>query len=188
MRIGVDIDGVISDSYPLWLDELNRHYGKNIPCVNDYNMHLAFEVSPEDMNEFFETNIERLLTMPEAIPGAKEGIEILRQEGHEIIYVTARTLDQKDFTERWFKQKGIHREQVIYTGFCSKLDAVKQWGIEVFIEDYQKNAKLIAEYGVPVFLLDASYNQEELPPGITRCHSWEDIIAGIRKINPKQSA
>lgn len=187
MRIGVDIDGVISDSYPLWLAELNQHYGKNIPCVDDYNMHLSFDVSPEDMNDFFETNVERLLIMPEAISGAKEGIESLHQEGHEIIYVTARTIDQEELTARWFKERGIYYNQGLYTGFGSKLEAVKEWGIEVFIEDYQENAKLIAEYGVPVFLLDATYNQEKLPQGITRCHSWEDIIAGIRKISLKNS-
>lgn len=185
MRIGVDIDGVISDSYPLWLKELNQHYGRNIPFVDDYNMHLSFNVAPEEMNEFFEANVERLLMMPEAICGAKEGIETLLKDGHEIIYVTARTLDQEDFTAQWFKLKGIYHNQVVFTGFDSKLDAVKQWGIEVFIEDYQENAKVIAEYGVPVFLLDATYNQEELSPGITRCHSWDDIVAGIRKISTK---
>lgn len=119
MRIGVDIDGVISDSYPLWLDELNRHYGKNIPFVDDYNMHLSFDVSPEDMNEFFETNVERLLMRPEAISGAREGIESLRQEGHEIIYVTARTLDQEELTAHWFELKGIYYNQVLFTGLAA---------------------------------------------------------------------
>ncbi|EHQ87519.1 5' nucleotidase, NT5C type [Desulfosporosinus youngiae] len=182
MRIGVDIDGVISDSYPLWLQELNRHYGKNIPDIVDYNMHVAFGVTSDDMNEFFETNVERLLMMPEPIPGAKEGIETLLQDGHEIIYVTARTPEQKDLTVRWFSLREIHHEHVLCTGFGSKADVVKEWGIEAFIEDYQVNAKLIAECGVPVFLLNASYNQEELPPGIIRCHSWDEIITGIQAI------
>ncbi|SHI60277.1 5' nucleotidase, NT5C type [Desulfosporosinus lacus] len=185
MRIGVDIDGVISDSYPIWLQELNRHYGKNIPFIDDYNMHVAFDVTTEDMNDFFETNIERLLMMPEPVPGAKEGIETLLQEGHEIIYITARTPEQKDLTVRWFALREIHHKHVLFTGFGSKVDFVKEWGIEAFIEDYQVNAKLIAECGVPVFLLNASYNQEELPPGITRCHSWEEIITGIQELCPK---
>lgn len=185
MRIGVDIDGVVSDSYPVWLQELNRHYGKNIPHVEDYDMHLAFDVTMEDMNDFFETNVERLLMMPEPIAGAKEGIETLLQEGHEVIYITARTLEQKDLTVRWFALREIHHEHVLFTGFGSKVDFVKQWEIEAFIEDYQVNAKLISECGVPVFLLDASYNQEELPPGITRCHSWDEIITGIQEISLK---
>lgn len=186
MRIGVDIDGVISDSYPLWLQELNRHYGKDIPFIDDYDMHVAFDVTSEDMNNFFETNIERLLMMPEPIPGAKEGIETLLREGHEVIYITARTPEQKDLTVRWFALREIHHEHVLFTGFGSKVDFVKEWGIEAFIEDYHVNAKSIAECGVPVFLLNASYNQEELPSGITRCHSWNEIITGIQDICPKK--
>ena len=184
MRIGVDIDGVVSDSYPVWLQELNRHYGKNIAVIDDYDMHLTFDVPPEDMNDFFVGNVERLLMMPEPIPGAKEGIETLLQEGHEVIYITARTPDQKDLTIQWFKMREIHHEHVLFTGFDSKVDFVKQWGIEAFIEDYQVNAKLISECGIPVFLLDTTYNQEELPTGITRCHNWDEILQGIQGLNP----
>ncbi|KGK90964.1 hypothetical protein DP73_05805 [Desulfosporosinus sp. HMP52] len=182
MRIGIDIDGVVSDSYPFWLQELNCHYGKNIPCLDDYNMHISFEVTTEDMNNFFETNIERLLMMPKPIPGAKLGIETLLQEGHEIIYVTARTQEQKGLTERWFANNKIYYKNILFSGFGSKVGFVKEWGIEAFIEDYHVNAKLIAECGVPVFLLDASYNQEDTPGGIIRCHSWEEIVKGIHNL------
>lgn len=189
MRIGVDIDGVVSDSYPLWLEELNRHYGKSITIIDNYDMHLVFNVSSEDMNNFFVDNIERLLMMPQPVPGAKEGIETFLREGHEVIYVTARTPDQKEITVRWFMKHDIphQHEHVLFSGFKSKVDLVKQWGIEVFIEDYQVNAKAIAESGVPVLLLDTTYNQEkQLPRGITRCHSWKEIIEGMQQFQPKE--
>jgi len=184
VRIGVDIDGVVSDSYPFWLEELNQHYGKNIAVIDDYEMHLVFDVPREDMNNFFVSNVERLLMMPHPIPGAKQGIETLLQDGHEVIYITARALEERDLTVQWFKMQEIHHEHVLFTGFDSKVNFVKQWGIEAFIEDYQVNAKLIAECGVPVFLLNASYNQEELSTGITRCHNWGEILDGIRRLNP----
>lgn len=187
MRIGVDIDGVIADSYPFWLTELNLHFGKNITVIDDYQMHLVFDVSSEAMNDYFVCNAERLLMSPEPIPGAKGGIEALLREGHEVIYITARTLEERDVTVRWFTMCDIpHKhEHILFAGFSSKLELVKLWDIEVFIEDYQVNAKLIAESGVPVFLLNASYNQEELPEGITRCHSWDEIIEGIQAIDCK---
>jgi len=188
VRIGVDIDGVVSDSYPFWLDELNRHFGKNITVIDDYDMHLVFNVPREDMNNFFVGNVERLMTMPKPVPGAKEGIEALLQEGHEVIYVTARTVEEKDVTVRWLTMSEIPHEHVLFTGFKSKVDVVKEWGIEVFIEDYHVNAKLIAESGVPVLLLDTSYNQKELTTGITRCHSWDEILAGIRGIQSHGNA
>lgn len=189
MRIGVDIDGVISDSYPYWLQELNLHYGKNITVITDYDMHLVFDVPSDDMNNFFVGNVERLLMMPKPVSGAKEGIETLLREGHEVIYVTARTPEQKDITVRWLTMNGIphEHERVLFSGFKSKVDLIKQWGIEVFIEDYQVNARAIAESGVPVLLLNASYNiEKQLSMGITRCQSWNEIIEGMRQFKPKE--
>lgn len=189
MRIGVDIDGVVSDSYPVWLQELNLHYGKNITVVTDYDMHLVFDVPSDDMNNFFVGNVERLLMMPKPVSGAKEGIETLLREGHEVIYVTARTLEQKDITVRWLIMNEIphEHERVLFSGFKSKVDLVKQWGIEVFIEDYQVNAKAIAESGIPVLLLNATYNQDKpLQTGIIRCQSWKQILEGMRQLNLKE--
>lgn len=187
MRIGVDIDGVISDSYPVWLQELNLHYGKNITVVTDYEMHLVFDVPSDDMNDFFVGNVERLLMMPKPVSGAKEGIETLLREGHEVIYVTARTPEQKDITMRWLTMNEIPHEHVLFSGFKSKVDLIKKWEIEVFIEDYQVNAKAIAESGVPVLLLSASYNiEKQLSMGITRCQSWNEIIEGMRQFKPKE--
>ena len=182
MRIGVDIDGVVSDSYPAWLEELNRHFGKNITVLDNYEMHLVFDVPREDMNEFFVGNVERLFLMANPVSGALEGIQTLLREGHEVIYVTARTPEEKDVTVRWLTMHGIPHEHVLFTGFKSKVDFVKQWGIEAFIEDYQENAKVIAESGVPVFLLNASYNQVCHSKGITRCHSWNEILEGIQRL------
>ena len=188
MRIGIDIDGVVSDSYPFWLQELNHHFGKNVSVLTDYQMHLDFDIPKEEINDYFVGNAERLLSMPEAVSGAKEGIETLLREGHEVIYVTARTPAEEDVTVRWFTLKGIPHEHVLFAGFSSKLELVKQWGIEVFLEDYQVNAKLIAGGGVPVLLLDASYNQEELPTGIIRCKNWNEILKEIQAIQSKISS
>jgi hypothetical protein len=188
VRVGVDIDGVVADSYPYWLTELNLHFGKNISVINDYKMESVYNVSREAINDFFVSNAERLLMAPKPMSGAKEGLETLLREGHEVIYVTARTPEESEVTLRWLTMCGIpHKhEQVLFAGFRSKLELVKLWEIEAFVEDYPVNAKLISEGGVPVFLLNASYNQVELPTGITRCHSWEEIIKCIQAVDYKR--
>lgn len=188
MRIGIDIDGVVSDSYPAWLEELNQHFGKNISVLNDYEMHLVFDVPWEDMDNFFASNVERLFMMTKPICGARESIQTLLREGHEVIFVTARTLEEKDVTLRWLSLHGIPYEHVLFSGLKSKVDLIKQWEIEVFIEDYQVNAKMIAESGVPVFLLNASYNQVELSHGIKRCQNWDEILAGIKHLSLRKKS
>ncbi|MDQ7094161.1 hypothetical protein REC12_11225 [Desulfosporosinus sp. PR] len=184
MRIGVDIDGVVSDSYPCWLQELNQYFGKDIKTITDYDMYKLFGVPRAAMNDFFVGNAERLLFMPDIVMGAKEGIETLVEEGHEIIYVTARTPEEKDVTLRWLAKRGIPHEHVLFSGFNSKVSLVQEWDIEAFIEDYHVNAEQIAKIGVPVFLLTASYNQgcTGLPEAVTRCQSWQDVVEGIRRL------
>lgn len=181
MRIGVDIDGVISDSYPAWLGELNQYYGKNITVLEDYEMHLVFDVPYDDMNNFFVQNVERLLNIPHPIRGAKKGIVSLLQAGHELVYVTARSQEEEELTLRWMRKNGIPYEHILFSGHKSKVDLVKQWKIELFIEDYMVNAKAISELGIPVLLLNASYNQGELPHGVLRCQGWQEIVIEIQK-------
>ena len=183
MRIGVDIDGVVSDSYPAWLGELNQYFGKNITVLEDYEMHLVFDVPCDDMNNFFVQNVERLFDIPHPMKGAKKGIESLLQDGHEVIYVTARSQEEEEFTLHWMEKNSIPYEQVLFSGHKSKVDFVKEWNLELFIEDYLVNAKAISELGIPVLLLDASYNQGKLPQGVTRCQNWKEILTEIQKIS-----
>ena len=182
MRIGIDIDGVVSDSYEFWLGELNRHFGRNITRIDNYDIHTVFGVSREAMNDFFEDNTEHLFSNTKPFRGAKEGIEALLREGHEVIYITARTPEEREVTLRWLRKHEVpHLEdRVLFTGFGSKLGLVRQWGIKAFVEDYLENAKMMAAVGIPVFLLDADYNQGELNENVVRCYNWRDVVEGIR--------
>lgn len=182
MRIGVDIDGVTSDSYTVWLEELNRYYGKNIEVLEDYHLELVYNVPWDDMNDFFVENVERLFMLPLPMKGAKQGIETLLAKGHEVIYVTARSPEEKDVTLRWMDKYKIPYDNIIFAGMTNKVDLVKEWQLELFIEDYSGNAEAIAKSGVQVLLLDSTYNQGELPAGVTRCRNWKQIVQEIEKI------
>jgi uncharacterized HAD superfamily protein len=179
LRIGVDIDGVVSDSYTAWLGEMNRYFSKNISVLEDYEVHLVYDVSWDEMNNFFKQNMEHLFMLPQPMKGAKDAIESLIAQGHEIIYVTARAADEEEVTLRWMDKHEIPYKHLVFSDMKSKVDLARQWKLEVFIEDYTKNAVELAESGISVLLLDASYNQGELPSGIRRCRDWTEIIKVI---------
>lgn len=183
MRIGVDIDGVVSDSYKAWVKEMNRHFGTNILELKNYDMHLDFGVSWEEMGKYFKDNVEYLFTIPNPVVGAKEGLERLFRDGHEVVYITARSQDEEVFTIRWLDKYEIPYEQILFTDFGSKVDHALQWELELFIEDFMDNAIAISEAGVPVLLLDASYNQGECSSRIIRCDDWREILMEINTRN-----
>ncbi|HWJ02775.1 MAG TPA: hypothetical protein VNU93_03785 [Verrucomicrobiae bacterium] len=174
MLIGVDIDGVVSDSYPYWLGELNKHYNKQVKELYRYEMHLIFDVPWEDMNQFFVANVDRLFMIPQPMPGARRVLEFLRRK-HEIHLVTARRREEEDVTREWLQKHHIPYDKLMVVGDRSKAEICREQGIELFIEDYAVNADMISKTGIPVIIFDAPYNRVELPQTVMRCHNWGQI-------------
>lgn len=182
MRIGIDIDGVVADSFPAWLDELNTYFHRNVPAITDYQIHSLFNVSWDEMDYFFSSQKEKLFMMPEPVRGAKEGIENVLAAGHEIVYVTARWPDEEPVTRKWMKKFAIPHQEILFTGYKSKAEVVEEKGLELFIEDYLVNAEQIAETGIPVLLLDSIYNQGDGGKRIIRCRNWPEISKTIKDL------
>ncbi|MDA8441333.1 MAG: hypothetical protein M0Z55_03060 [Peptococcaceae bacterium] len=181
MRLGVDIDGVVADSYPFWLGELNRYYGKDIKAIHRYEMHLIFDVPWEHMNQFFVANVENLFMAPTPMPGARTALAKLSIE-HEIILVTARREVEEEITRRWLELHQIPFTKLMVVGDRSKAEVCAEEGIDLFVEDYAINAALIAASGMPVLILDATYNRVELPQNVIRCYNWGQIYQTILKL------
>lgn len=184
LRIGLDIDGVIADSFPVFTEELNRKYGKSIPQIDDYDFGKVYDVDWEELNHFFNQNMEYLFSTPDPVCGSVESILSLVETGHEIVYITARkTGAEEEITLKWMKEKQIPHAASVFTGGLSKTMAVKEHGIDVFVDDFISNSTEIASLGVPVLLMDAPYNQGHLPDGVIRCYNWNDVVMHIDRIS-----
>lgn len=183
LKIGLDIDGVVADSFSVFLRELNKHYGKDFTKIDNYNMAKLYDVAGDDLSNFFTVNMEYLYTAPKPMEGAVETIHSWLEAGHEIIFITARRCGaEEEVTLKWFEQNGIPGNKIIFVGGASKTFAVKENGIDIFVEDFMTNALEIAVLGVPVLLLDSPYNQGKLPKGVTRCYNWQEIVLNIEKL------
>ncbi len=185
LRIGLDIDGVVADSFPVFRRELNKHYNKEIAEFRDYDMSKVYNVAWDDMSRFFDDHMEYLFSTPKPMEGAVETIHTWLKKGYEIIFVTARKCGAEEaVTIKWFDDNGIPRDKAIFVGGASKTFAIREFNIDVFVEDFMANALEIAAAGIPVLLLDAPYNQGIIPKGVQRCYNWQDIrryIDGLKK-------
>lgn len=182
LKIGLDIDGVIADSFPVFREELNKYYGKDIIKIDDCDISKVYNVDWADLDSFFDQNVEYLFSAPKVMDGALETINHWLKAGHEIIIVTARKkgLEEK-ITMEWLHKNNVPYNEVVFAGGASKTFAVKEHLIDVFVDDFISNALEIAALNIPVLLLDAPYNQGKLPEGVVRCYSWEDIKNQIEK-------
>lgn len=183
LTIGLDIDGVVADSFTVFMKELNKHYGKNVTEIDNYDMTKVYDVCGDDLEAFFDHNMEYLFITPKPMEGAVETIYSWLEAGHDIVFVTARKCGaEEEVTLKWFDKNGIPRDKAVFMGGLSKTFAVKEYDIDVFVEDFMTNALEIASTGIPVFILDASYNQGKLPRGVTRCYNWEEIKCQIDQL------
>lgn len=177
MKIGVDIDGVIADSLSIWVKELNRHFSqdKNREDMVFYQFEKIYNVSWEEMDRFFRTNQEILLSN---LAPVEQAAEILNRfkEAHEVLLITARPEQYRSITENWLRAHTIVYNDLIMTNFADKGCYCKTMKIDIFIEDSLENALSICQEGIPVILFDAPYNQGSLPEGIIRTKNWQEIF------------
>lgn len=187
LKIGLDIDGVVADSFPVFREELNKHYGKDVTKIDHHDISKVYDVAWDELSIFFDENMERMFSAAKPMKGSVKGILSLLEEGHEVIFVTARKNGaEEEVTLKWFERYEIPRDKGIFTGGLSKTSAVRKYGIDIFVDDFLTNVLEIASLGIPVLLLDAPYNQGVLPEGIIRCHSWEDILFHIEQFSKKK--
>lgn len=193
MRIGIDIDGVITD-----IERFIADYGtkycveNNLPInikVGEYDEFKTFNWSEEQGIKFWNEHIIYYATKYPAREFAAEVIQKLKKDGHEIYIVTARNDygvpkeyigKMKDFVSQWLKDNNISYDKIIYTE-GSKLPYCVGNYIELMIEDCDKNVKEISTK-IPVLCFDCQYNKNIEGENITRVYSWYDVYSKIKRI------
>ncbi len=100
MRIGIDIDGVLTDIEQWQLDigskKIFENYNKEIVDAKGYDLKEIFNIEENLDNEFWR---EYLLDYAKNEPARKHSDEVtnkLKEDGNEIYIITARFLTDKD--------------------------------------------------------------------------------------------
>lgn len=182
MRIGIDIDGVIADTFPFLIDELNNYFQANLNLedINDYNIFKVYGLSDIEALKFIHEKEQDLIERPPLKDNAAKYLNILSQE-HTIYIVSARHEKYRSQTENWFQKHNIPFHVLTLLGSHDKREVCNQMSIEIFIEDNLKNIHQINSCGIPALLFDAPYNQGKLPFLTRRCYSWEEIFQVLKQ-------
>ena len=178
MKIGIDIDGVITDTIRLCAQEFSDHFGCEITCEN-----IAHRFSKIEGGKDFLYQNEKwmLLCSLKPLDGAVDAINTLYKE-HEVYFISAREMIAYDSTLKWLENYNIlPRELILTDGAQSKGDISKELGIDVFIEDSAVNASEIVQAGVPVILYKTEYNAGFENDRIIYCENWDEILKTISR-------
>ncbi len=196
MKIGIDIDGVLTDIEQWQLDYGSKiifeQYNKNIRNSNGYNIKEIFNIEERLEDEFWEKYIYEYAIKEPARKFSGEVTNKLKKDGNEIYIITARYFTDRedengqkmrDIVINWLKENKIYYDKIIFSSE-EKLDVCIKNNIDLMIEDKVENINTISKE-IPVICFDSRYNKECKGKNIYRGYSWYDIYAKIEDIKNK---
>ena len=197
MRIGIDVDGVLTELNRFTIDYLTKYLVENNIDYKigkaDYEAYAAFGIDQQTEDDFWAEYLDLYARKVRACAFASEVIKKLKEDGHEIYIVTARWLTNRDDevgenmrnkVKVWLSENDIIYDKLIFTKAKKekKLDEIKEFKIDLMIEDCPKNIEDLSKV-VPMICYYAEYNKDFSFENTTRCFSWYDIYRVIKKMS-----
>lgn len=187
MRIGIDCDDVLLDSYTSLNDFHNDRYGTNHrrEDIRSWLIENTWGCTPAEAL----ARVEAWYDSPwhpkiAPMPGAVAAVTALA-EHHELHMITGRPGRVRDVTVELVRSHfpGVFEEMHFSNHFKanarSKGDICRELGIAVMIEDALGHARAVAEAGVLVLLFDSPWNQEPATGFVRRVFGWSGVLQAI---------
>ena len=190
MRIGIDLDGVVFNTEMLWATfaelydclELKRNsmVNKNATKVQD-----KYDWTDEELNCFLDKYID--VYEFDLVPGAKEILELLKQEGNELIIITARGTLANSKSEIKIAEDKLLKENIkydkVYWGQKNKVEICKQEKIDVMIDDNYEICKMLSNSNVKSLYFYSLGRKHILDDSnIVEVYNWGEIYKNIKLI------
>ena len=194
MRIGIDIDDTISDTYEVYfayaekyvIEDLHRD-GKinNDAEIHHHYIKNMFNLTQKEEDDFWDKYYAKNLHKVKPLTLARETIEQLKKDGHEIVIITARwpekNFDIREETIKWLSDNNIKFDDIVLNA-ANKAVAAREKKIDLFIDDSFKNCEDVSSAGITTFLMDTRTNKGLEKENITRVYSWPDIYYKIKRM------
>jgi len=196
MRIGIDIDGVLTNLEQFVMDNIPKYCDKNNIeykiCDINYDHSKTFNITKQQEMDFWNKYLESYAKNEKARPFASDIINKLKEEGHEIYIITARWLTNRDdevgvkmrnIVKKWLYENRVSYDKLVFSKAEKekKSKEIIEYKIELMIEDSPSNINEISNI-IPVICYNAEYNKECVGNKIIRCYSWYDIYIKIKDL------
>ena len=193
MRIGIDIDGVLTNDDDYILDFTSKYcYDNNLNEFNNANLYEYRKLNWDEttIDNYRKEYFLNYVKNEPARKFASEVIKKLRNDGNEIFIITARyktfengTINNENIrqcTLDWLKKNNIEYDKIIFTK-PPKVKEIIENKIDIMIEDSPTTINELIKI-VKVLYYDARYNRNIESENIVRVYSWYDIYIKINEL------
>ena len=190
MNIGIDLDDVVYDTSVEVEKEIEK---ANNPRLLDFKVQLmrgAMSEMPSDVAQFLKDTIISYTSNAKPIKNATDTLKKLRDEGHIITIITARSDAIRDGVvdttlkslKKYGIDKGILYDKIIFEG-ANKGDVCEKEKIDLFVDDSPINCMHVRERGINVLAFKSgitadAIDQTDLPS----VSSWDELYDKINSI------
>lgn len=193
MKIGIDIDDTITDTYDVMFNYAQRYTinelkkdatPAKVDCLNHYYVENLHKWDKEESDVFWN---KYYLEMIEKVKPKTFSVEYIKElsKNNEIYLITARYDDETKIAERitkkWLEKYDVpYKELVFYA--VDKLKAAKENEIDIFIDDGFSNCKNLAEGGIKTFMMESAVNKnlDLTNEKFERVYSWPHLYQKIK--------
>lgn len=201
MRIGIDIDGVLTD-YLQYSKEVgtkwcNQNKKGKLIDPDAYDTMDMFGWSKLTDLKFWKENIFDYAKNNPVLPDASTIIKKLKEEKHTIYIITARWLaspktdkvfqssndikhKMRNTVKEWLAKNEIDYDYIIFSEE-DKSKYIKENKIDVMIDDSVRNVLSLSKI-TKVICYDWPYNRKIEGANIYRCYNWNDIYDKIKEL------
>lgn len=183
MNIGIDIDGTLTEPYdfiPVFNKILNKHVTED-DFINNYDINKIYGITDDDWenitNDEGKTIKDLFLETCRMRKDAPFVIQTL-QGDHNCMCITARNRSEcQEITRKFLTDNNLSWLKVRYLNSHDKLEAAKQYNIDIMIEDNPEVINELAKNGITVIAIGCNWNKNTKGENIYRVETWRE--AGI---------
>ena len=193
MRIGIDIDNVLSNFDEVLLENYLKHDKelRNNGIVNK-NVYIRqmFDWSEEEEKNYYKNNIERMSQDFKPIRDCSKYIKKLREDGNIIFIISGRNngeySEPYNMTVEWLKKYKIEYDKLILTNAYKhqeKADCCVENNVDIMIDDSTHVCEKCTENNIKCILFETPYNKNE--NRFQKADNWQELYEFISnyKIN-----
>ena len=194
MKIGIDIDDTIVDTYSSMIKYADIYNEKILGRKNTKKeignietsryLDVLYKWDKKTKFEYFDMYYKNVLEECTILPEVSKILQELKKEKCEIYFVTARVsgiknCDTEELTKKTLIENNIPYNKLIIDA-DDKVKYCKEYGIEYFIDDSYITLKNMNESNIKTYLMTTKLNQNlSINPQIQRVNNWSEFYKKI---------
>lgn len=178
MRLGIDIDDTICDTWQYVMPYMAKYYDVDLDYLKKINK-VYEEALNIDFDEYFRFAKKFYGSIIPTVPLKKDVVEVLtnlRSLGVEIIFITARSSNGFDdpykISYDYLTSHNVPFDKLI-VGNKNKGEVCKGENIDLFIDDSINNCRCVKKEGIDVLLFESVSNRDNNE--FTKVGNWKQV-------------